>query len=159
MSYGDGAGVVRVREALAALGVEPRLIELRQTARSAAEAADALGCEAGQIVKSLVFRGGSTGRPVLVLASGANRVDERKVSALLSEPVEKADASFVREKTGFAIGGVPPVGHVEPSVVFVDEDLLIHEEVWAAAGHTHVVFGLDPRDLPKMTGGRVVRVR
>lgn len=159
MSYGDGAGVVRVRAALAALGVEPRLIELRQTARSAAEAADALGCEAGQIVKSLVFRGGSTGRPVLVLASGANRVDERKVSALLSEPVEKADASFVREKTGFAIGGVPPVGHVEPSVVFVDEDLLIHEEVWAAAGHTHVVFGLDPRALPKMTGGRVVRVR
>lgn len=159
MAYGDGTGVGRVREALAALGVEARLIELRQTARSAAEAASALGCDVGQIVKSLVFRGGRTGRPVLVLASGANRVDERGISTLLSEPVEKADAAFVRQKSGFAIGGVPPVGHVERPVAFVDEDLLLYEEVWAAAGHTHVVFGLDPADLPKLTGGRVVRVK
>lgn len=135
------------------------MIELRETARSAAEAANALGCDVGQIVKSLVFRGGRTGRPVIVLASGANRVDEHGISALLSEPVAKADAAFVREKTGFAIGGVPPVGHVERAVTFVDEDLLRHREVWAAAGHTHVVFGLDPAELPKMTGGRIVRVK
>lgn len=159
LAYGDGAGVTRVRETLAALGVEARLVEVRETARSAAEAAAVLGCDVGQIVKSLVFRGGRTGRPVLVLASGANRVDERGISDLLSEPVEKADAAFVREKTGFAIGGVPPVGHVERPVAFVDEDLLRHEEVWAAAGHTHVVFGLDPAELPGMTGGRVVRVK
>lgn len=134
-------------------------MELEKTARSAREAAEALGVSVGQIVKSLVFRGARSGRPILVLASGPNRADEGVVSALAGEPVEKADAAFVREKTGFAIGGVPPVGHTELSAVtIVDEDLLRHETVWAAAGHTHVVFGLPPARLPEMTAGRVARI-
>jgi prolyl-tRNA editing enzyme YbaK/EbsC (Cys-tRNA(Pro) deacylase) len=109
-------------------------------------------------VKSLVFRGAETGRPVLVLAGGPNRVDEGEISVLTREPIEKADAAFVREKSGFAIGGVPPVGHAEPPVVFLDEDLMQEEVVWAAAGHTHVVFGLGPEELLRATGARVVRV-
>ena len=97
----------RVREALEARGLAPRVVELDQTARSAADAPQALGCRVEQIVKSLVFRGGRTGRPVLVLSSGPNRVDEARISDLISEPVEKADAAYVREKTGFPIGGGP----------------------------------------------------
>lgn len=133
-------------------------MELDRTARSAKEAAEALGCRVEQIVKSLVFRGSRSGRPVLVLASGPNRVDETKISTLLSEPIEKADARYVKEMTGFSIGGVPPVGHAEMPVAFVDEDLMGEEEIWAAAGHTHAVFGMRPPDLLEMTGGRVTSV-
>jgi prolyl-tRNA editing enzyme YbaK/EbsC (Cys-tRNA(Pro) deacylase) len=159
MSRGSHAGVRKVREALRELGLETPIVELERTARSAAEAADALGVRVEQIVKSLVFRGARTGSPVLVLAGGANRVDERRISDLLSEPVEMADAGYVREKTGFSIGGVPPVGHAEPPMTFVDEDLLREEEVWASAGHTHVVFGLEPAELVRITGGTVVAVK
>jgi prolyl-tRNA editing enzyme YbaK/EbsC (Cys-tRNA(Pro) deacylase) len=159
MGLDSHSGVLRVREALKERGFEPEVVELEQTARSAAEAADALGVRVEQIVKSLVFRGRRTGRPVLVLAGGANRVDENRISCLLSEPVEMADAAYVREKTGFAIGGVPPVGHSEVPEAFVDEELLVEGEVWAAAGHTHVVFGLEPAELVRLTGARVVSVR
>lgn len=154
-----GPGPERVRGALEARGFRHQIVELEKTARSAAEAAEALGCEVGQIVKSLVFRAARTGRPVLVAASGANRVDEERVGELVGEPLEKADAAFVKEKTGFSIGGVPPLGHREEPVALVDEDLMRYEEVWAAAGHPHAVFGLHPRELVKMTGGRVVRVK
>ena len=95
----------------------------------------------------------------IVLASGPNRVSEEKISSVLGEPIEKADAAFVRQKSGFAIGGVPPLGHAETPVAFLDEDLMEEDEVWAAAGHTHVVFGLDPGDLQRATGAEVVRVR
>ncbi len=152
------ASVRKVRETLAERRLTPELVELEKTARSAAEAAAALGVRVEQIVKSLVFRGTRSGRPVLVLASGPNRADEGIISKLAGEPIEKADAAFVREKTGFAIGGVPPVGHVEEPVAFVDEDLMRHETVWAAAGHTHVVFGLPPERLPEITSGKVVRI-
>ncbi len=108
MGLDSHSGVLRVRKALEERGIEPEFVELERTARSAAEAAEALGVRVAQIVKALVFRGRETGRPVLVLASGANRVDVNKISCLLSEPVEMADAAYVREKTGFAIGGVPP---------------------------------------------------
>lgn len=158
MAYGDRESVRRVRAALEDRGLAPEFVELERTARSAAEAAEALGCRVGQIVKSLVFRGEESGRSVLVLAGGSNRVDEAKISAILSEPVGKADAAFVREKSGFAIGGVPPVAHAEPPVVFLDEDLMREEVVWAAAGHTHVVFGLGPEELLKATGARVAPV-
>ena len=158
MGLGSHSGVVRVRKALEEQGYEPEVVELERTARSAAEAADALGVRVEQIVKSLVFRGTRTGRPVLVLAGGANRVDERRISDLFSEPVGMADAAYVREKTGFAIGGVPPVGHAERPTTFVDEGLLREEEVWAAAGHTHAVFGLDPAELVRITGGRVAGI-
>ena len=159
MSYGSRSNVQRVKEALEERGLAPRVVELDQTARSAAEAAQALGCRVEQIVKSLVFRGGRTGKFVLVLTSGTNRVDEARISDLVSEPVEKADAAYVREKTGFAIGGVPPVGHAEEPETFVDEDLLDEEEVWASAGHTHAVVGLSPEDLLHVTSGRVVTVK
>lgn len=158
MGYGERTTVRRVREALAEKGVEPRIVELEKTARSAKEAADALGVRVEQIVKSLVFRASETERPVLVAASGPNRVDEKRIAGLLSEPIEKADAGFVREKTGFTIGGVPPVAHTEEPVVFVDEALLREEEVWAAAGHTHAVFPLAPEDLVRITGGRIISV-
>lgn len=159
MAYGDRASVRRVRAAIAGRGLSPEFVELEETARSAADAAAVLGCRVEQIVKSLVFRGADSGRPVLVLASGPNRVDEERISGLLGEDVAKADAAFVREKTGFAIGGVPPLGHAEEPVTILDEDLLEQDEVWAAAGHTHVVFGLDPEDLRSATGARTVRVR
>ena len=159
MGYAERESVRRVRAAVGERGISPDFVELEKTARSAADAAAALGCRVEQIVKSLIFEGANTGGPVLVLASGPNRVSERRISDLLEEPVEKADAAFVREKTGFAIGGVPPLGHTEAPVVFLDEDLLKQDEVWAAAGHTHVVFGLDPRDLQDITGARVVRVK
>ena len=154
-----GPGPERVRRALEARGFSHRIVELEKTARSAAEAAEALGCEVGQIVKSLVFRGARTGRPVLVVASGANRVDEGRVAELLGEPVEKADAAFVKERTGFSIGGVPPLGHREEPAALVDEDLMLYERVWAAAGHPYAVFGLHPRALVEMTGGKVARVK
>jgi prolyl-tRNA editing enzyme YbaK/EbsC (Cys-tRNA(Pro) deacylase) len=159
MGLGSHSGVQRVRKALEAQGYEPEVVELERTARSAAEAADALGVRVEQIVKSLVFRGTRTGSPVLVLAGGANRVDEDRVSDLVSEPVGMADAAYVRAKTGFSIGGVPPVGHAEQPVTLVDEDLLEERQVWAAAGHTHVVFGLEPVELVRITGGRVAKVK
>ena len=158
MGLDSHSGVLRVRKALQERGFKPEVLELERTARSAAEAADALGIRVAQIVKSLVFRGRQTGRPVLVLAGGANRVDPNKISRLLSEPVEMGDAAYVREKTGFAIGAVPPVGHAERPEAFVDEDLLLEGEVWASAGHTHVVFGLESAELVRLTGARVVAV-
>lgn len=148
----------QVQETLAARGFANEVVELPDTTRSAAEAAAALGCRVEQIVKSLVFRGAETGRPLLVVAGGANRVDEAKVAALVGEPVERPDADFVRERTGFSIGGVPPLGHAEELDVLIDEDLLREEEVWAAAGTPFAVFPLDPADLELMTGGRVAQV-
>ena len=125
--------------------------------RTAVEAAEAVGCDVGQIVKSLVFRRAS-GTPLLVLASGRNRVDEEKVAKLVGEPVAKADAAFVREKTGYAIGGVPPALHVAPIESLVDEDLLTYDEVWAAAGTPRDVFCSTPDQLVAMTSGRVADV-
>ncbi len=159
MGYGEREGVRRVRAALEGRGVSPEFVELEATARSAEDAAAALGCRVEQIVECLVFRGADTGSPVLVLASGLNRVSEGRISALLGEPIGKADAAFVGEMTGFAIGGVPPLGHAEAPVAFLDEDLLKEDEVWAAAGHTHVVFGLRPAELQRITSARAARVK
>lgn len=153
------ASVRRVQDALAAFGGDHRVIELAESARTAADAARALGCRVDQIVKSLVFRGRHTGRAILVGASGANRVDESRIAVLVSEPVEKGDADFVRARTGFAIGGVAPVGHAEPLTTLIDEDLFAWEEIWAAAGHPNTVFRLAPADLVRMTAGRVVGVK
>ncbi len=136
-----------------------QVVEMPQTTRSAAEAAGAIGCRLEQIVKSLVFRGKHTGEPILVLASGANRVSEKRLAELASEPVEKADPEFVRQSTGFSIGGVPPVGHLRPVAALIDEDLLQYSEIWAAAGTPFAVFRLTPDDLVKATGGRVVAIK
>ena len=152
------AAAQRVQDALKALGVTSQVVELPESTRSAAEAAQAIGCRVEQIVKSLVFRGQSTNRPILAVVSGGNRVDEEKLAVLVAEPVAKADAEYVRQRTGYAIGGVPPVGHVESLVCVVDEDLLQYEQIWAAAGTPRAVFQLTPADLQRITDGRVVSV-
>ena len=152
------ASAQKVQDALAAGGFAWRVIELPVPVRTAAEAAAQVGCTVGQIAKSIIFRAATSGRGVLVVTSGVNRVDEARIAALLGEPLGKADAAFVREATGFAIGGVPPLGHATPLVTFVDQDLLTHREIWAAAGHPNSLFRLDPADLPRMSGAPVVKV-
>jgi prolyl-tRNA editing enzyme YbaK/EbsC (Cys-tRNA(Pro) deacylase) len=149
----------KVQESLTALGFANRVVEHAVTTRTSADAARAVGCRVEQIAKSLVFRAGLTDRPVLVVASGANRVNEQRLAELLSEPLLKADADFVRRRTGFVIGGVPPIGHAERMEVFIDEDLLALAEIWAAAGTPNAVFRLTPAELVTMTGGRVVSIK
>jgi prolyl-tRNA editing enzyme YbaK/EbsC (Cys-tRNA(Pro) deacylase) len=148
----------KVQEVLQIRGLSFRVVELPASTRTAREAAEAIGCQVGQIAKSLVFKGKHSGKPLLVIASGANRVDEAKVAELAGEPIEKADADFVRQRTGFSIGGVPPVGHSVPLQTWIDEDLLQHEAVWAAAGTPHAIFELKPTDLPEMTGGKIAAI-
>ena len=148
----------RVQDALHACGVSFQVQELPQSTRTAVEAAQAIGCRVEQIVKSLVFRGRASGRPILVVASGVNRVNEKLVAALVGEPIGKADADYVREQTGFVIGGVPPVGHPAPLRTVIDEDLLQYDEVWAAAGTPHAVFRLTPADLTRIVSGHVARI-
>jgi prolyl-tRNA editing enzyme YbaK/EbsC (Cys-tRNA(Pro) deacylase) len=148
-----------VQDAIYALGYTYTVTELPDSTRTAAEAAAAVGCEVGQIAKSLVFRGVQSGEPVLVIASGANRVNEQRVAEWLGEPIEKADADFVRSRTGFVIGGVPPVGHPRPLRTCIDEDLLRYDTIWAAAGHPKAVFQLTPRDLVDMTKGHIMAVK
>jgi prolyl-tRNA editing enzyme YbaK/EbsC (Cys-tRNA(Pro) deacylase) len=152
------AAAQRVQDALKALGVACQVVELPESTRSAAEAAQTIGCRVEQIAKSLVFRGRSTNRPILAIVSGPNRVAEERLAAVVAEPVAKADADYVREHTGYAIGGVPPVGHVESLVSVIDEDLLKYEQIWAAAGTPRAVFRLTPADLQRITHGRVVPV-
>jgi prolyl-tRNA editing enzyme YbaK/EbsC (Cys-tRNA(Pro) deacylase) len=138
----------------AALGERFAVLEFDASTRTAEDAAAAIGCTVAQIAKSLVFRAGS-GRAVLVVASGVNRVDEKKVAALIGEPIGRADADFVREATGFAIGGVPPVGHSTAPVALIDEALMAFDEIWAAAGTPNAVFRLTPADLVGLTGGTI----
>lgn len=149
----------KVQNALSALGLQLRVVEMPASTRTAAEAAQAVGCDVGQIVKSLVFKTKRSGRPVLVIASGKNRVDEKKLEALLGEPLGKADADFVREHTGFAIGGVPPLAHNEKIMTFVDQDLLPYPTIWAAAGTPNAVFCLTPADLLLISGGETVDIK
>lgn len=149
----------RVQDALTEAGFALTVLELEQSTRTSADAAAAVGCTVGQIVKSIVFRAADSGRVVLVLTSGANRVSERAIAERLGEPLAKADADFVRARTGFVIGGVAPVGHREPPVTYIDEDLLQYDEIWAAAGTPSAVFRLTPDELARMSGGVVMRVK
>jgi prolyl-tRNA editing enzyme YbaK/EbsC (Cys-tRNA(Pro) deacylase) len=153
------ASAQRVQAALASHGIAAEVREFPASTRTSAEAAAAVGCSIGQIAKSLVFRARTTDRAVMVIASGANRVDEKAVAARLGEPIGRADADFVRARTGFAIGGVPPIGHVEPLPIFIDRDLLAFDEIWAAAGTPNAVFRLRPDDLVALTGGEVADIR
>ena len=148
----------RVQEALRAAGFANTVIELEVAVKTAAAAAEAVGCKPAQIVKSLVFQGVTSGVPVLVVASGANRVSEAKLQALLGEPVRMGPPKFVREVTGYAIGGIPPVGHVQKLDTVIDAHLLTLEGLWAAAGHPNSLFSLTPDELIRMTGGRVAEV-
>jgi prolyl-tRNA editing enzyme YbaK/EbsC (Cys-tRNA(Pro) deacylase) len=149
----------RVQEALDAFGLLTTVVELPQSTHSAQEAAQAIGCALGQIAKSIVFHGQNSGRPFLVIASGENRVHEPCVSTVFAEPLSKASADYVRRITGYAIGGVPPVGHNEHLLTLVDEDLLAYPQIWAAAGTANAVFSLMPTDLVRITGGQVTRIK
>jgi prolyl-tRNA editing enzyme YbaK/EbsC (Cys-tRNA(Pro) deacylase) len=150
---------LKIQDALKALGFINEVMELQTSTRTSAEAAQTVGCQVGQIAKSIIFRRKQTDKPILVIASGSNRVNEKRIEELISEPLGKADATFIRQETGFVIGGVPPIGHLEKLDIFIDEDLLQHGEIWAAAGSPNAVFKLTPSDLIKMTGGRVVSIK
>ncbi len=147
------ASAQRVQDALAALGLESRVVELAVAARTSQQAADALGIEIGQIAKSLIFRAAGSGRAVLVIAAGDRRVDETKIAAALGEPIERATPEFVRAQSSFAIGGVAPVAHAQPMTTFVDRSLRRFEEVWAAGGTPHCVFPIRPDDLVRVSRG------
>jgi prolyl-tRNA editing enzyme YbaK/EbsC (Cys-tRNA(Pro) deacylase) len=144
--------VERVRHALERAGMQAEIVELPGAARTAKAAAEFLGCELGQIANSLVFRARTSSIPVLVMSSGARRVDTDRLSALLGEPIDKADAGFVRTHTGFAIGGVAPAGH-SLEKIFIEKQLSRYAELWAAAGHPHTVFRLTYAQLLQITRG------
>jgi Cys-tRNA(Pro) deacylase len=147
------------RRVQAALGPGFEALEFDASTRTAADAAAAIGCTVAQIAKSLVFRAMESSRAVVVVVSGVNRVNERKVAALVGEPIGRADADFVREKTGFAIGGVPPIAHREPAPTILDEDLQAFDVIWAAAGTPNAVFRLTPDDLKRLTGAEFAAVK
>jgi prolyl-tRNA editing enzyme YbaK/EbsC (Cys-tRNA(Pro) deacylase) len=148
------ASAQRVQDALDALGIDSRVIELPVAARTSQQAADALGIEVGRIAKSLVFRAARSSRAVLVIAAGDRRVDETRVAAALGEPIERATPQFVRQHTGFAIGGVAPLGHPAPLSTFVDASLRRFGTVWAAGGTPHCVFPIAPDALLAASAGR-----
>jgi prolyl-tRNA editing enzyme YbaK/EbsC (Cys-tRNA(Pro) deacylase) len=149
-----------VQAALLQKELSSEVIELSSSTRTANDAAKALGCEVAQIVKSLLFRSESTRQPILVLVSGANRVDEKIIGKLVCEQIVKADADFTREITGFAIGGVPPIGHKNTITnILIDKDLLKFQIVWAAAGTPNAVFSLHSGDLEKLTNGKVISIK
>lgn len=148
----------KVQQALNAIGMQLDVVELPDLTRTSVEAAQAIGCQVGQIAKSIIFRALASQRPIMVIASGPNRVNEKVIETLIGEAIGKADADFVRQRTGFVIGGVPPVGHTEQIETFIDTSLLQYPEIWAAAGTPHAVFRLTPADLMRMTGGKLVQL-
>ena len=149
----------KIQNEINSLGYEYKVIEHAESTRTAQEAADRAGCALGQIVKSLIFKGKQSGKPILVLTSGANRVDEKRISEYAGEAIGRADADFVRTVTGFAIGGVPPLGHLQKMETYIDEDFLQYPTVWAAAGTPNAIFELKTEDLQKMTHGKVAQVK
>ncbi|ETO93428.1 YbaK/EbsC family protein [Legionella oakridgensis] len=149
-----------VQTALLKKGLTVEILELSSSTHTAHDAATSLGCDVGQIMKSLLFRSTETNQPILILASGANRVNEKSIETLLGEKITKADADFTRDITGFAIGGVPPLGHKQIiHSIFIDEDLLKFETLWAAAGTPHAVFSLYARDIEWLIHGQIVSVK
>ena len=154
----DSAAVQRVRRALDAAGLDAEVVELPGAARTAKAAAQFLGCDVAQIANSLVFRGASSNAAILVMSSGARRVDTVKLAGIVGEPILKADAEFVRAATGFAIGGVAPVGHTGEVQAYVEKSLAEHDKLWAAAGHPNTVFPLAYGELLKLTGGLAIDV-
>lgn len=147
----------RVADLLSAIGHDKPVVMLPETGKTSAEAAAGLGCDIAAIAKSIVFRRLSDDAAVMVVASGANRVDEQKVAAIVG-PLGRADAKFVKQRIGYAIGGVCPIGHVEKTVMLIDEDLMRLDSLWAAGGHPHAVFNLTPQQLLNMTGAPLADV-
>jgi prolyl-tRNA editing enzyme YbaK/EbsC (Cys-tRNA(Pro) deacylase) len=148
----------RVQEALRQKGLDAQVRHMPASTRTAQDAAAACGCEVGQIVKSLVFRGQQSGKPYLLLVSGANRVDEQAVAAEIGEALNRPDAAFVRDATGFAIGGIPPIGHPAPVATFIDRALFAYDVVWAAAGTPDAVFPIAPRRLAEAAAATPIGV-
>jgi prolyl-tRNA editing enzyme YbaK/EbsC (Cys-tRNA(Pro) deacylase) len=148
----------KVQTAIQGAGMQLVVVELPDSTRTATEAAQAIGCLVGQIAKSIVFQTVTNQRPILVIASGSNRVNEAVIAEHIGEQITKANADFVQQRTGFVIGGVPPVGHNETLETFIDQDLLQYQEIWAAAGTPHAVFRLTPGDLLRLTSGEVLKV-
>ena len=149
----------KVQDILTSQGFDCHVIEFTESTRTAQEAADRAGCLLGQIIKSLIFKGKNSNKPILVLTSGANRVDEKRIGEYAGEAIVRADTDFVRAATGFAIGGVPPLGHAQKIKTYLDEDLLQYKTVWGAAGTPNAIFELTPDDLIRMTDGKAVRVK
>ncbi|MGE3646879.1 MAG: YbaK/EbsC family protein [Reyranellaceae bacterium] len=149
----------RVESWLAGRGLPGRVREMTASTRTSAEAAAAIGCGVAQIAKSLVFRGRDSGTPLLVVASGVNRVDEKKLAALVGERIARPDADFVRATTGFVIGGVPPLGHDRPMRTLIDRDLMVRDPIWAAAGTPVAVFHLTAAELVALTQGEVADLK
>lgn len=148
-----------VQDALDLKGLECQVVVLSDSTRTANDAAVSIGCDVGQIVKSLIFKTKTTQSPVLVLASGPNRVDEKVIESHAGEKITKADADYVRDVTGFAIGGIPPIGHKQAiEAVFIDQDLLKYDNVWAAAGTPNAVFTMKKENLVEITNGRVISI-
>ncbi|MEW6212623.1 MAG: YbaK/EbsC family protein [Acidobacteriota bacterium] len=159
MTEGMSRSARRIQDLLSEFGAEFEIVEFPSTTKTAIEAANAIGCSVAQIAKSILFRTVKDKKPVMVIASGANRVNEAHIADFVGEPIEKADAAYVREKTGFVIGGVPPIGHTEPIYTIIDEDLLKLDELWAAAGTPNSVFRLSAASLLDMTAGIVKTIK
>lgn len=149
----------RFQDGLRNRGYSFEVVEHAQTTHSAKEAAQAIGCSLGQIAKSLIFRKSVSGLPLLVIASGPNRVNELNLGQKLGEPLEKADPDFVYAATGFSVGGVPPTCHTGALETIIDEDLLKYDQIWAAGGSPNAVFPLSPAELIKITGGKVLSIK
>jgi len=149
----------KVQTTLNEFGYNLVVMELPVSTRTAQEAANAIGCTVSQIAKSLIFKGKTSQNPILVIASGTNRVNEKAVKNNIGEELEKADAKFVFEHTGYAIGGIPPVGHKTPLTTYIDEDLMQYDEIWAAAGTPNAVFRLTPKILSEITKGRIISIK
>lgn len=148
-----------VQTVLNEFGLKLNVIELSDSTRTAQEAANTIGCTVSQIAKSLIFKGKTSQKPILIIASGTNRVNEKAIKEHIGEKLGKADADFVLEHTGFAIGGIPPIGHKNPITTLIDEDLLQYEEIWAAAGTPNAVFKLTPKNLVEITNGTIICVK
>lgn len=149
----------KIQKEILKLKIDTNVIVFDKTTKTAKDAATALNCDVAQIVKSIVFKGKNSQKPILILVSGVNRVDEKNVGKIIGEEIEKADADFVKEKTGFAIGGVSPIGHKNDIDIFFDEDLLKFDIVWAAAGTSNSVFKINPKVLLEVTNAKIIDVK
>lgn len=154
-----GKSALKIQEELNKYNLSLKVVTMQDSTRTCVEAANTIGCEVGQIVKSLVFRGKTSGTPVLIVASGDNHINEKKMKEYLGEAVTRPDANYVQETTGFAIGGIPPVGHTTKMPCFIDADLFRFKEVWAAAGTPFDVFCLTPVQLATITQGKIINVK
>jgi prolyl-tRNA editing enzyme YbaK/EbsC (Cys-tRNA(Pro) deacylase) len=150
---------LRIQEILNQHNLDIQVVEFKDTTRTAQEAATTIGCEVGQIAKTLIFKGKTSHNPICVIASGKNRVDEKKIEQLVGEKIEKPDADYVLQYTGFVIGGVPPLGYPLIIKPLIDEDLMTYAELWAAAGTPYSVFKITPQNLLVISGGQLANIK